>query len=103
VARWLVSLDGDFDSRETDRKFLWNFFSVGQAILDVQADGVFDILDRFFVGISLAIATLGTGNKIAVGIGFNDDWKYQIPHTCIIGAPSYCTDWFFGNESAAAT
>ncbi len=43
----------------------------------MQADGVFDIFNRLFVTISLAVATLkgGAGDEIAVGVGFDDDRK----------------------------
>jgi len=43
----------------------------------MQADGVFDVLYRLFVAISLTVATLkrGAGDKIAVSVRFDDDWK----------------------------
>ena len=49
----------------------------------MQADGVFDIFNRLFVTVSLAVATLkrGAGDEIAVGVGFHDDRKSQISHT----------------------
>src|SRR3989442_299651 len=54
----------------------------------MQADGVFDVLYRLFVAVSLAVATLkrGAGDEIAVGVGFHDDRKSQISHTYIIGS-----------------
>jgi hypothetical protein len=69
--------DGNFNSRETDGNFFWNFFSVGYTVFDMQADGVFDVLYRLFVAVSLTVATLkcGARNKIAVGVGFDDDRK----------------------------
>ena len=54
----------------------------------MQANGVFDVLYRLFVTVSLAVATLkrGAGDEIAVGVGFHDDGKSQISHGYIIGS-----------------
>ena len=43
----------------------------------METDGVFNIFDRLFITIALTVATLKrrTGNKIAVGISFDDDRK----------------------------
>ena len=52
-----------------------NFLAVGDAVVNVQADGVLDVLHRLFVGVALAIATLkhGAGNEAAVRISLNGD------------------------------
>ena len=50
---------------------------IAQSNQSMEADGVFDIFNRLFVTISLAVATLkgGAGDEIAVGVGFDDDRK----------------------------
>jgi hypothetical protein len=59
---------------------LGNFLAVCDAVLDMKADGVLDILDRFFVGLPLAITSLkrGARNEVAVRIPFYDDGKRKV-------------------------
>ena len=43
----------------------------------MEANGIFNILDRLFVGIPLAVATLKrrARDKIPIGVAFDDDRK----------------------------
>jgi hypothetical protein len=61
---------------------LGDFLAVREAVLDVQANSVLDVVESLFVGISLAVATLQrwTRNEIAVGVRFDNDRKCQVFH-----------------------
>jgi hypothetical protein len=47
----------DFDCRQANRN-LPDFLTIGQAVFDMEADGVFSVLDGFLVGVALAVAAL---------------------------------------------
>ena len=66
---------------------LGDFLAVSEAVFDVQSDGVFDVLNGLFVCVSLAVTALkhGTGNEIAVRIGFDNDGEREVLHSWIIG------------------
>jgi hypothetical protein len=89
------ALNGDFDGREAHRDLLGHPLAVSQAVLDVQSDGVLDVLHGLFVSVSLAVATLqgGTGNEVAVGVSFDNDGKSEALHAQIIGAPRPSANW----------
>src|SRR5208337_1680497 len=74
--------DGNFNGGEAHRYRLGNFFTVSQAIFDVQSNGVLDVRDRLFVGLPLAVTALErrAGHEIAVLVAFNNDRKRQVLH-----------------------
>jgi hypothetical protein len=59
-----------------------NFFSAGEAVLDVQPDGILDVLHRLFVAVALAVAALQrrTGYKVSVRVGFDNNRQAQSLH-----------------------
>jgi hypothetical protein len=74
--------DSDFYGGKAYGQVFWNFFAVGDAVFDLKADGVLDILDRLFIGLPLAITSLkrGARNEVAVRIPFYDDGKRKVFH-----------------------
>lgn len=68
-----------------------NLFAVGQPVLDVQPDGILDVVDSFFVRFALTVATLErrAGNETAIGVCFNDDRKRNVLH----GFGQYTSVW----------
>src|SRR5712692_5080647 len=79
VGAW--ASDSNFNSRKAYGN-LGNLLAVGKAVCYVQLDGIFDVLDSFFVRVALAVATLerGAGNEKAVGVRFDDDGKSNVLH-----------------------
>ena len=73
--------DSNFNSRQAHRN-LRDFFSIGQAIFDVQLNRVLDVLNRFFVSVALAVTTLerGARNEKPVRVSFDDDGKSNVLH-----------------------
>jgi hypothetical protein len=73
--------DSDFNSGKAHGN-LRDFFALGQAVLDVQLNGVLNVLDGFLVRVALAVAALkrGTGNEVAIGVRFDDDRKSNVFH-----------------------
>ena len=67
-ARKLGHLDSDFYGGKANGDVFGNFFAVSDTVFDVESDGVLDILDRFFVGVSLAVTALQrrAGDEIAI-------------------------------------
>jgi hypothetical protein len=61
---------------------LRDFFALGQPILDVQLNGVLNVLDGFLVRVALAVAALkrGTRNEVAIGVRFDDNRKSNVFH-----------------------
>jgi hypothetical protein len=59
-----------------------NFFIVGDAIFEVEEDGILDIFQRFFIGVALGITALqlGAGGKIAIFVLFKQDGKKKSAH-----------------------
>jgi len=51
-------------------------------VLDVQLDGIFDVVDGFLMGFALTVATLerGEGNEKTVGVRFDDNGKSDVLH-----------------------
>jgi hypothetical protein len=49
---------------------LGNFLTVGDAVFDMETEGILDVCNGFFVGVPLAVTSLqrGTGNEVTVGI-----------------------------------
>lgn len=66
---------------------LWYLFAIGNAVIQMQPDGVSYIFDRLFVRLTLAIAPLQgwTRNKIAIVVSFQNDGEGEVPHKQIIG------------------
>jgi hypothetical protein len=79
VGAW--TSDSDFDGRKADGH-LGNLFAFGQLVFYVQPDGILDVVDSFFVGFALTVATLErrAGNEKAIGVCFNDDRKGNVLH-----------------------
>ncbi len=73
--------DSNFNSRKADGN-LGDFFTVGKPVLDVQLDGVLDVVDGFLVRFALTVATLErrAGNKKTIGVCFDDDGKSDVLH-----------------------
>jgi hypothetical protein len=82
VRRGSLASDGDFYGGEAYRKVLRNFFAVSDAVFDVQADGVLDVLNGFLVGAPLTVTTLKrrARDEIAVRISLYDDRKGDVFH-----------------------
>jgi hypothetical protein len=59
-----------------------NFFIVGDAIFEVEKDGILDVFQRFFIGVALGITSLqlGAGGKIAIFVLFEQDGKKESAH-----------------------
>ena len=54
--------DSDFNGGKAGGD-LGNLFAVGQPVFYVQPDGIFDVVDSFFVRFTLAVATVGGGQE----------------------------------------
>jgi hypothetical protein len=59
-----------------------NFFIVGDAIFEVEEDGILDVFQRFFIGVALGITALqlGAGGKVAIFVLFEQDGKKKSVH-----------------------
>ena len=59
-----------------------NFFSIGEAVLDLQPDGVLDVLHRLFVAVVLAVAALQrrTGHGVSFRVGLDNNRQAQLLH-----------------------
>ncbi len=74
---------------------LGNFLAARKAVLDVKPDGVFDVFNRLFVCVPLAVAALEgrTRNVISVRVGFDKDGKRNVFHSLIIGSDRPPANW----------
>jgi hypothetical protein len=59
-----------------------NFFIVGDAIFEVQKDGILDVFQCFFIGVTLGITSLQlwAGGEVAVFVLFEQDGKKKSAH-----------------------
>jgi hypothetical protein len=55
---------------------------VGDAIFEVEEDGILDVFQRFFIGIALGITSLQlwAGGKVAIFVLFEQDGKKKSVH-----------------------
>jgi hypothetical protein len=59
-----------------------NFFIVGDAIFEVEEDGILDIFQCFFIGVTLGVTSLKlrAGGKVAIFVLFEQDGKKESAH-----------------------
>src|SRR5271157_295143 len=78
---WTSPAWAEFQSRRVS-------WSLRDPVLNVQPDGVLNILHRLFVAFSLAVATLQrrAGHEVSVRVGFDHNRQSQVLHTWIIGS-----------------
>jgi hypothetical protein len=59
-----------------------NFFIVGDAIFEVEKDGILDVFQRFFIGVALGITALQlwAGGEVAIFVLLEQDGKKKSAH-----------------------